>query len=458
MVNIEIIPNDVDLVVNLVTGILITGVGTVFSVLSVGGVIFFLNWKAALLVISILMLGVPLIQVARSPVNRFVKRLFSLQSGLVTLLQQSIYAIKYIKAMGLENRELHRINGYLEENRILSIKITAIFQAMGPPLEFLYILIVFTSLYLCMTFFHARLTIDVLGPIIYAVLRVSKSIQQVSKSIVSIEENILAAQRLFGTLSIKGNISLDNVTGKKSVSPDISCLSLEALTFGYDPDRPVFREIHVSFQKNELIALMGESGIGKSTLCEVIMGLYDSYGGRILIDNMDLRGIHIPSYRKILGYVPQEPLLIRGTIRENLLFGISAEVGEDQLVTALKKASSYDFVMKLQGGLEAVINERGVNLSGGERQRLCLARALLKNPQILILDEATAAVDRENERLILDVLSQLKKDMIVLFVTHRLTVHEFADRTFLLEGGQLRELKIIAAPPGQNGNNRTNNE
>lgn len=434
------IHRDVELVVNLVTGMLITSIGTVFSVLSVGYVIFYLNWQIGLLVFALLTLGIPLIQIARSLLNRYVKRLFSLQSRLMSLLQQSIYAIKFLKAMGLEQREIERVNNYLDENRIVNMKITTVFQAIGPPIELIYIFLIFGGVFISMQLFQGALTVSFLGPLLYAVIRISKPIQQLAKSVIGLEENILAAQRLFGTLlNHRANSS---VVRRVQLTGPINRLALKGVSFYHVSGKDVLNDINITLRKNELTALMGESGVGKSTLCEVIMGLYEDYSGTILVDDQELRDIKMESYRDMLGFVPQEALLIRGTISENLLFGVPGRVSDSDLVSALKLSHCYDFVKKLEGGIEAHIDERGVNLSGGERQRLCLARALLKKPQILLIDEATASVDHYNEQLILDVLDKLKKEMIILFVSHRIAIHDFADRILLLENGKIKELEI----------------
>jgi ATP-binding cassette subfamily C protein len=193
-----------------------------------------------------------------------------------------------------------------------------------------------------------------------------------------------------------------------------------------------------------MVALMGETGAGKSTICDLVLGLYYNYRGRILFNGTELRQLDLKSLRPSMGYVSQEPLLIRGSIRDNLLYGCHEVKGEDEILRALQQSQAWEFVRRLPHRLDSKLGERGVNLSGGERQRLCLARELLRRPELLVMDEATAALDLETEALILADLRNLKEHMIILLVSHRLSVGKFVDRQITLEQGRLIQSRLPA--------------
>jgi len=436
------IDRDVGLVVELVTGFLLTGVGTVFTATAIGIVIFALNWKVGGFVCLMLILCVPLVQLARAVVGKYAKRLFALHSQLLSILHQSVYAFKYLKAMGFEQRESLRIHHILEENRQLNLKVAAVHQALGPAMEFFYLLLICVGIWVGVSFYEEQIKLSLIAPLIYALLRLSKPVRQLIRSLIGLENNLQAARRLFGTL--KTEEKLEKEEGVPLNKP-ITSIKLQDVNYGYEGNPDVLEGVFMELERGEMVMLMGESGAGKSTLCELILGLHFDYKGQILVNGHELRQLNTKSYRKLLGYVPQEPLLIRGTIRENLLYGCEEVIGDQELIIALQRAHAWEFVSRLEEGLGSALGERGINLSGGERQRLCLARALLRNPEALILDEATSSLDLENEAKILEALQKLKKEMIILLVSHRFSLTKFADRMVLIEEGKGREIGAIGS-------------
>lgn len=433
------INRDVGLVVDMVTTFFISGIGTICSLASVGAVVFWLNWKVGVLIFLVFLLFSPLVQITRAVVGRYAKRLFALHSRLLSLLQQSLYALKYLKAMGFEQRESLRINRILEEHRQLNLKVAVVHQTLGPVMEFCYLLLICGGIWMGMMFFREEIKVSLIVPLVYALFRILKPVRQLINSLIRLEENLQAARRVFGTLTAEEKKE-ERKKGIPIRKPIIS-VKLSKVSYGYDNNWDLLTGVNVELRRGEMAALMGESGVGKSTLCELIMGLYPDYQGKILINGQELRQLNPKSYRRLLGYVPQESLIIRGTIRENLLYGSKDEIKEAELITALRRAHAWEFVKQLEGGLDAELGERGINLSGGECQRLCLARALFRNPQVLILDEATSSLDLENEAKILQALQELKGEMVILLVSHRFSILKFADRAVLMEEGKVRELE-----------------
>jgi len=434
------INQDVSMVVDLVTISLLSAANTLFTGISVGLVILWLNWKIGIFVFLIIGLFIPLAQLTRAMVGQYDKRLFSLHSQLLSILQQSLFAIKYLKAIGFEGRESERIRLVLEENRQLQLRAATLHRGVGPAMEFCYLLLICAGLLAGRYFSLATLELSLIAPLVYALLRLSKPCHEVMILLTGLEQYLQAAQRLFGILATPGEEK--GLTGTIVPGP-LTSIKITDLWFGYDTGRNILQGANLELKRGEMVALMGETGAGKSTICDLVLGLYYNYKGRILFNGTELRQLDLKSLRPSMGYVSQEPLLIRGTIRDNLLYGCYEVKGEDEILRALQQSQAWEFVRRLPHRLDSKLGERGVNLSGGERQRLCLARELLRRPELLVMDEATAALDLETEALILADLRNLKEHMIILLVSHRLSVGKFVDRQITLEQGRLIQSRFI---------------
>lgn len=215
-------------------------------------------------------------------------------------------------------------------------------------------------------------------------------------------------------------------------------LECKGVCFKYNENAYALQNINLQFPSNQMTAIVGRSGAGKSTLIDLLMGLNKPEKGEVLIDGKTLTNENLLSLRRSISYVPQDPFLFNSTLRENLLI-INQQATEEQIWNALDFAAAADFVRKLPNGLDTLIGDRGIKLSGGERQRLVIARAILRNPSILILDEATSALDTENESKIQEALERLKGKMTIIVIAHRLSTIRNADQVIVLDGGKIVE-------------------
>ena len=215
-------------------------------------------------------------------------------------------------------------------------------------------------------------------------------------------------------------------------------IDLVGVDFGYLPDEPVLHDITLSIKQGETTALVGSSGAGKTTLADLIPRFYDPTRGRVLVDGVDLRDLRINSFRKHLAIVSQDTFIFHDTVRANIAYGVES-VTDDAIYEAARQANALDFIMDLPEQFETVLGDRGVRLSGGQRQRIAIARALLRNPSILILDEATSALDSVTERLIQDSLEKLSKGRTVIAIAHRLSTIASADKVVVLDKGRVVE-------------------
>jgi ATP-binding cassette, subfamily B, bacterial MsbA len=230
------------------------------------------------------------------------------------------------------------------------------------------------------------------------------------------------------------DLSEDAVT----MPPIIGHVAVDHVSFAYDPRQPVLTDVSFETKPGEVVAFVGPTGSGKTTLVNLLHRFYDPSSGAIAIDGYDLRGVRLDTLYRQIGLVPQETILFGGTIQDNIRYG-REEATEHDVIEASRAANAHDFISALPDGYETIVGEKGVNLSGGQRQRLAIARAILKNPKILMLDEATSALDTESERLVQEALERLMAGKTTFIVAHRLSTIQRANRILVLNNGRIVE-------------------
>lgn len=265
-------------------------------------------------------------------------------------------------------------------------------------------------------------------------------------SITTVQRGLAAAERVFEVIDLpKENKEAGNLV----VTSFNDSIKFENVSFKYD-DTIVLNNISFSIPKGKVIALVGPSGSGKTTIADLLPRFYDVHDGKIILDNYNLNDIPIKSIRSLMGIVTQEPVLFHDTIYNNIAFGMS-DASEEKIIAAAKIANAHDFILQTDNGYQTIIGDRGVKLSGGQRQRMSIARAVLKNPPILILDEATSALDTESERLVQEALFNLMKNRTSLVIAHRLSTIQAADEIIVLKKGEIIERGNHLSLMNQNG-------
>ena len=246
-----------------------------------------------------------------------------------------------------------------------------------------------------------------------------------------------SAERVFETLDTQPDVV--DQPGARAISRIEGRVEFRGATFAYDTGKPVLKDIDLVVEPGEMIGLAGHSGAGKSTLINLIARFYDVEEGAVLIDGHDIRDVELKSLRNQIGVVLQEPFLFNGTVGDNIAYG-HPEATLDEIVAAAKAAHAHDFILDLPDGYDTMTGERGVRMSGGERQRVSIARAILRDPRILILDEATSSVDTETEVKIQEALERLIQGRTTFAIAHRLSTLRHADRLLILEKGGIAEI------------------
>ena len=277
---------------------------------------------------------------------------------------------------------------------------------------------------------------DLVGFLLYISLFL-QPIRKISNLIESYQKGMASFSRFTEIMDINPNIKdSKNAINIEDVKGDIK---FENVYFSYEGKKDVLKDINLHIRPNETVAFVGASGVGKTTLCNLIPRFYEVTSGSIKIDNMDIKDIFLKSLRNNIGIVQQDVFLFYGTIRENIAYG-DLEASDDEIIKAAKNANAHEFIISLENGYDSYIGERGIKLSGGQKQRIAIARMFLRNPKILILDEATSSLDNKTEQIIQEALYDLSKDRTTLVIAHRLATIKNADRIVVLDKDSISEI------------------
>lgn len=358
-------------------------------------------------------------------------------SGMTSVLADTIPGIRVVKAFAQERREIERFaaaNGrVLEAND----RINRIWSFFGP------LVMLLTSLGLLIVWAcgawrvaHHQITVGVLTAFVAYIGRFYGRIESMILMVSATQRAAASAQRLFEVL--------DRVPGVPDPPQPVQPgrlrgeIRLEGVRFKYG-SREILDDVNLSIRPGEMLGLVGPSGAGKSTLINLICRFYDVTSGAILVDGVDIRSFAVEAYRRHVGVVLQDPFLFYGTVAENIAYG-RPEASREEIVAAARAARAHEFILRLPDGYDSLVGERGQSLSGGERQRISIARALLTDPRILILDEATSSVDTQTEREIQAALENLVRGRTTIAIAHRLSTLRRADRLVVLEGGRIVEI------------------
>ena len=377
------------------------------------------------------------------PVVQFGKRLRKTthrsqerMATIATLLEETIRGVRIVKAFTMEPFELQRFREATQRHLSVNLKAHRIQALTSPVMELLAgVCIVMLLLYAGFRIQAGTLTTGEFISFIMALALMYAPIKRLNKVNLSMNAAISAAERVFAMLDTP-----NEVTEKPSATTIAgigSGIVFENVTFRYR-EEPVLRGLDLTVSPGEMLAIVGASGAGKSTLVNLLPRFYDVDSGRILIDGHDVRDLRLQSLRGLIGYVTQEVVLFNDSVRNNIAYGRS-DVPEELLIAAARAANAHEFISALPDAYDSMIGESGVLLSGGQRQRLAIARALLKDPPILILDEATSALDTESERLVQQALFNLMQGRTSLVIAHRLSTIRRASKIIVLDAGRIQE-------------------
>lgn len=399
-------------------------------------VIFYRDWQLALVAMVIFPLTIYPIATFGRKMRSVATRTQVTMGTLTTLLQETISGARIVKAFGREDYEGSRFSRENENLLRLTLKAVSISAISSPFMEFLggigIAAIVFYGGYQVI---QGVSTPGTFFSFLTALLMLYEPIKRLTNVNNTIQQGIAGAQRVFSIIDTVPEIQ--NKTGAVPLPAISKAIEIRNVTFRYE-DVPVLNRINLTVRAGEAVAFVGMSGGGKTTLVNLIPRFYDVSEGQILIDGLDVRDVTIESLRAQIGMVTQQTILFNDTVRNNIVYGDSGKTEAD-VIRAAKAANAHNFIMNLPQGYDTVIGEQGTKLSGGERQRISIARALLKDAPILILDEATSSLDTEAEIEVQEALENLMRGRTTLVIAHRLSTIRNADRIVVLVNGEIAE-------------------
>jgi subfamily B ATP-binding cassette protein MsbA len=395
-----------------------------------------ISWQMTLMSFAVFPVTILVVAKIGSSLRRRSKRVQEKLSEILSVINETIYGAKIIRSFKAEK---YRNNVFRKENDRhyqLLMKSAITYELASPITEFLTILAGVVIIW-----FGGRqiLIYNTLKPeeflgFLFILFQLIVPVKNLSSVTNRIQESSASGQRIFEILDYP--IEVNESANPVRFGNFEKSIEVKNASFFYDNDNYILKDINLSINKSEILAVVGPSGSGKSTFADLIARFYDVTSGEILIDGINIKDIKIEDFRNLIGIVPQETILFNDTVRNNIIFGME-DVTDEQLTEAARNANAMDFIDNLQEGFESIVGERGLKLSGGQKQRLAIARALLRNPQILILDEATSSLDTESERIVQAAIDNLMVNRTSIVIAHRLSTIKNANKIIVIDDNKI---------------------
>jgi len=429
--------NDVAMVQGAMTNAITGLVRDALTVVALIFVVFYRDFVLALIALIVFPLAVyPLLSFGKR-LKRYSRRMLISLEDITRRLNETITGIRIVKAFAMEDYERQRfdeVNQTLFNAFMRRFKVRALSNPVMETLGGVGVCAIVS--YGGYQVINGQSTQGTFFSFLAALLMLYEPIKRLNEVNITIQEGISAGERIFSLLDTPSDVvDKPNAANIEAVRSEIW---YDHISFSYDAE-PMLKDITMRIQVGEAVAIVGESGVGKSTLLDLLPRFYDVTGGRILIDGKDVRDVTQRSLREKIGIVTQQTILFDDTVRNNIAYG-SPDLPLKTVMEAARAAHAHDFIMALPQNYDTPIGENGIKLSGGERQRIAIARALLKNPPILILDEATSNLDSDSEKAVQTALDELMKGRTTLIVAHRLSTIRNVDRIYVLVNGEITEV------------------
>jgi len=400
------------------------------------GYIFWLNWRLSLLTLIAFPLIVQVIRIFAREIHEISLGIQQKAADITSHVQETLSQIRVVKSYSMEKKEIEKFRGETQKSFNISMRAVQILATQNPVIALLQAAAVVAIVwYGGMEIINGNLSLPQLISFATALAIMTDPGNTLSKGYSILQQGLASVKRVFEVVDIQPTIKdekdalpLPKVQGK---------VDFQDISFAYEEEE-VLKDINLSVEPGEIIALVGRTGAGKSTLMTLLLRFYDPSSGRITVDGYDIKKVKLDTLRNQIAVVPQEISLFRGTVKDNIAYG-KPNASEEEIIAAAKFANAHNFIQDLPLQYDTEVGERGTKLSGGERQRIAIARAILRDPRILILDEATSSLDAETEALIREALERLMKGRTTFIIAHRLYTIEKADRIIVIDDGKIVE-------------------
>jgi len=432
--------NDVENVNNSISSTFVNFLQNPFSIFVYTGVLLALSWKLTAFA-SVTSLSIfYVINFMGRNIKGLAQNFQTKMGDMNSVLQEKFNGIKVIKSTAFEGIELARFMSFTNDFRQLSIKMSRIRNIISPLNETLLIAAIAMVLWFGgLQVFDGVMSANELLVFAFTLYSTMGPIKMLGDANLSIQMGMISIERLFNVLDTNTNVT----NGTRSISSFANTITFEDVCFKYNKEQPDAPNVlnHVSFEikKGEMVALIGQSGSGKSTAVDLLLRFYDVDSGRITIDGIDIREFDYKQLRQMIGIVSQEVILFNDSIEQNIAYGVHDEITHQRVEQAARLANAHEFIQEKPQQYQTMIGDRGLQLSGGQRQRIAIARAMVKNPELLIFDEATSALDNESEKIVQQAIDNAMENRTALVVAHRLSTIKNADKIIVMERGNVME-------------------
>ena len=406
------------------------------QVASIGAMIY-LDWKLFLFTAATFPFVLLFIDIFGKKIRKSGAQIQDVVADITSVLQESVTSYRVVKSFVREDYEIDRFNETNLENFYANMKNVRLNAILAPVIEIVAACGVTAILwYGGNSVIQGYISAGSLVAFLTYAVNISNPIKRLSKAIAAIQKALAAAQRVFDLLDLPEPIR--NAEGARTLPTVKGVVEFNHVSFEYNPGEQVLTDVSFTSKPGQVIAFVGPSGAGKSTIASLLPRFYEVSSGSITVDGEDVRNVTMESLRGQVGIVPQETLLFNGSVYDNILYG-RLDATKEEVEAAARAANAHEFILELPEGYQTKLGDRGVNISGGQRQRIAIARAILKNPRILILDEATSALDTESESVVQEALDRLMVGRTSFVIAHRLSTIQNADRILVLDHGHLVE-------------------
>ena len=397
----------------------------------------YLDWKLTLFTFCTFPFVLWLMDFFGKRIRKSGRRIQECTADITSILQETVSSARVIKSFVREDYEIKRFCNQNFANFRANMKNAQLMALLTPVIEFVAAIGVTAIIwYGGHGVINGDLTAGSLVAFLVYAVNISNPVKRLTRVVGSIQKALAAAQRVFDVLDMKEEIA--EIPGAKALPQIEGSVEFKDVSFAYDKGEPVLNNVSFKAEPGEVIAIVGPSGAGKSTIANLLPRFYDTTAGSISIDGNNIAEVKVASLREQVGIVPQETVLFNGSLYDNILYG-RLEATREEVEAAAKAANAHNFIMEFPNGYETMLGDRGLNLSGGQRQRIAIARAILKNPRVLVLDEATSALDTESERIVQEALDRLMVGRTSFVIAHRLSTIKNADKILVLQRGRIVE-------------------
>jgi ATP-binding cassette subfamily B protein len=428
---------DIDAIQSFVTSGLLGALINSLTLIGMVVVMFYINWLFTLIALSVTPVLFAVVFTYTRRIKKASREVRKKEGEIVSVLQETLSSIRVIRAFAREDYEQRR----LEEESLESVEITLRARSLKAKLVPLVEIIVAAGTSMVL-WFGARMVLDgtlSAGSLIVFVLYIGKMykpMQEISKMTDAYSKAAVGYERIREVLETDGEVK--DLAGARRAPPFAGRIEFDRVSFSYEPNVPVLRDISFAIQPGQVAALVGPTGAGKSTIISLVPRFYDPDRGMVKIDGHDIRRFQQKSLRQQMSFVLQETLLFHGTVWNNIAYG-KPDATRAEILRAAELANAHEFIAKMPDGYNTIVGERGVTLSGGQRQRIAIARAVIRNTPILILDEPSSGLDAGSEKLVFDALDKMMEGKTSIVIAHRLSTIRRADVIFVVQEGRIVE-------------------